>query len=364
MTNSVEFKVTKSDHPASPSERAAILANPVFGAKFTDHQVIIDYSEELGWHSARVEAYGPMLMDPASAVFHYGQEVFEGIKAYRHSDGSIYTFRAGLNAIRLQKSAHRLALPELPTELFLESLRQIILVDHEWVPEPDGEKSLYFRPFEIAMESFLGVRAATKAQYRVIASPAGSYFATGLKPVDLWIALDSARAGKYGTGEAKTGGNYAASLLAQNEGKAHGCSQVLFLDAETHTYLEELGGMNIFLVYKDGHVVTPELDGTILRGITRDSIIQLIKDRGIHLEERRVSLAELTEGYQNGDIAEVFACGTAAVITPVGMFKSKLGTFGPSEVKSGELTMSIREELLGMQFGRVADRHNWLVKLM
>lgn len=364
MTNSVEFKVIKSDHPASRETREAILEKPVFGAKFTDHQVIIEYSTEEGWHNPRVEAYGPIMMDPASAVFHYGQEVFEGIKAYRHADGSIYTFRAEQNALRLQKSAHRLALPELPTELFIESLRQLVLVDHEWVPDPDGERTLYFRPFEIAMESFLGVRAANKAEYRVIASPVGSYFPSGLKPVQIWIALDSARAGKYGTGEAKTGGNYAASLLAQNEGKENGCSQVLFLDAETHTYLEELGGMNIFLVYKDGHVVTPELDGTILRGITRDSIIQLIRDRGISVEERQVTLEELRNGYNSGEIAEVFACGTAAVITPVGQFKSKNEVIGKENPEPGELTMSIREELLGIQFGRVADRHNWLVKLM
>ena len=364
MTNSVEFKVFKSDHPLTREEREAILEKPVFGAKFTDHQVIIEYSDDLGWHSPRVEAYGPMLMDPASAVFHYGQEVFEGIKAYRHADGSVYTFRAEMNAVRMQKSAHRLALPELPTELFIESLRQLVMVDNDWVPDPEGEKTLYLRPFEIAMESFLGVRAASKAEYRVIASPVGSYFPSGLKPVDLWISMDSARAGKYGTGEAKTGGNYAASLLAQNEGKANGCSQVLFLDAETHTYLEELGGMNIFLVYKDGHVATPELDGTILRGITRDSIMQLIKDRGINIEERRISLQELTDGYNSGEISEVFACGTAAVITPVGQFKSKLGVFGPANVQPGELTMSIREELLGIQYGRLPDKHNWLVKLV
>ncbi|MEY4417568.1 MAG: hypothetical protein RIQ88_6 [Actinomycetota bacterium] len=363
MTNPVEFKVYPTNHPTSDADRKAILEAPVFGAKFTDHQVIIEYSDELGWHSPRVEAYGPIMMDPASAVFHYGQEVFEGIKAYRHKDNSIHTFRPEQNAKRLQKSAHRLALPELPTELFIESLRQIVLADEAWVPSPEGEKTLYLRPFEIAMESFLGVRAATKAEYRVIASPVGSYFPSGLKPVQIWISLDSARAGKYGTGEAKTGGNYAASLLAQNEGKANGCSQVLFLDAETHTYLEELGGMNIFLVYKDGHVVTPELDGTILRGITRDSIIQLIKDRGISIEERQVSLAELEQGYTSGEISEVFACGTAAVITPVGQFKSKHGVFGPENPSLGGLSMSIREELLGIQFGEIEDRHNWLLRL-
>lgn len=359
----MEFKVIKSDHPLPVAERDALLVNPAFGINFTDHQVIIEWTEEQGWHNARVEAYGPILMDPASAVLHYGQEVFEGIKAYRHDDGSIHTFRPEANGARLQKSARRMALPELPVDVFVESLRQLILVDGDWVPEPVNEKTLYFRPFEIAAENFLGVRAAKRAEYRLIASPVGPYFTGGLKPVSIWIALGSARAGKYGTGEAKTGGNYAASLLAQNEGYANGCSQVLFLDAETNTHLEELGGMNVFLVYKDGSVVTPSLDGTILRGITRDSVIQLLKDRNIPVEERRISLSELRDGYNSGAITEVFACGTAAVITPVGQFKSREETIGPINPEPGELTVSLRQELTGIQYGRVPDRHNWLVKL-
>jgi branched-chain amino acid aminotransferase len=304
-----------------------------------------------------------MLMDPSSAVLHYGQEVFEGIKAYRHQDGSIHTFRPTANGARLQKSAKRMALPELPIDVFVESLRALISVDAAWVPKPVNEKTLYFRPFEIAAENFLGVRAAHRAEYRVIASPVGPYFTGGLKPVSIWIALDSARAGKYGTGEAKTGGNYAASLISQNEGYENGCSQVLFLDAETHTNIEELGGMNVFFVYKDGHVVTPALDGTILRGITRDSIIQLLKDKNITVEERTVTLAEVREGYNSGEIAEVFACGTAAVITPVGQFKSREEVIGPVDPQPGELTTALREELTGIQYGLVPDRHNWLVKL-
>jgi branched-chain amino acid aminotransferase len=303
------------------------------------------------------------MMDPAAAVLHYGQEIFEGIKAYRHDDGSIWTFRPYENARRLQRSAVRMALPEVPEELFVESLRQLIAVDGAWVPEPVNEKTLYIRPFEIAAEDFLGVRAAHRAEYRVIASPVGPYFTGGLKPVSIWIALDSARAGKHGTGEAKTGGNYAASLMAQNEGYEQGCSQVMFLDAESATYIEELGGMNLFFVYKDGHVVTPSLDGTILRGITRMSVIQLIKDRGIHLEERKVTLDEMRAGINGGDIVEVFACGTAAVITPVGQFKSREETIGSADAEPGALTASLREELTGIQYGRVADRHNWMLQL-
>jgi branched-chain amino acid aminotransferase len=294
---------------------------------------------------------------------HYGQEIFEGIKAYRHDDGSIWTFRPYENARRLQASARRMALPELPEELFVESLRQLIAVDGAWVPQPVDEKTLYIRPFEIAAEDFLGVRAAHRAEYRVIASPVGPYFTGGLKPVSIWIALDSARAGKHGTGEAKTGGNYAASLQAQGEGYEQGCSQVMFLDAETGTYIEELGGMNLFFVYKDGHVVTPSLDGTILRGITRKSVVQLIKDRGIQVQERKITLDEMRADLQSGAITEVFACGTAAVITPVGQFKSRVETIGSADAEPGALTVSLREELTGIQYGRVEDRHNWMLRL-
>jgi len=263
----------------------------------------------------------------------------------------------------LQASARRMALPELPEELFVESLRQLIAIDGAWVPQPVDEKTLYIRPFEIAAEDFLGVRAAHRAEYRVIASPVGPYFTGGLKPVSIWIALDSARAGKHGTGEAKTGGNYAASLQAQGEGYEQGCSQVMFLDAETGTYIEELGGMNLFFVYKDGHVVTPSLDGTILRGVTRKSVVQLIKDRGIEVQERKITLDEMRADLQSGEIAEVFACGTAAVITPVGQFKSRVETIGSADSEPGALTVSLREELTGIQYGRVEDRHNWMLRL-
>jgi branched-chain amino acid aminotransferase len=359
----IQFEVVRNPSPMPAAQREAILENPVFGQHRTDHQVICVWEKDKGWTSARVEPYGPILMDPAAAVLHYGQEIFEGIKAYRHDDGTIWTFRPLENARRLQRSAVRMALPEVPEELFIESLRQLIGVDGDWVPEPVNEKTLYIRPFEIAAEDFLGVRAAHRAEYRVIASPVGPYFTGGLKPVSIWIALDSARAGKHGTGEAKTGGNYAASLMAQNEGYEQGCSQVMFLDAESATYIEELGGMNLFFVFKNGHVVTPSLDGTILRGITRMSVIQLIKDRGINIEERKFTLDEMRAGIDGGDIVEVFACGTAAVITPVGQFKSREETIGSADAQPGELTASLREELTGIQYGRVQDRHGWMTQL-
>lgn len=359
----MKFEVTRNPNPVSDTEREAIIANPTFGTHFTDHQVVVVWEKDKGWHSARVIPYGPIMMDPSAAVLHYGQEIFEGIKAYRHEDGSIWTFRPEANARRLQRSAYRMALPELPVDVFVDSLRELIAVDGAWVPSPEGEKTLYFRPFEIAAENFLGVRAAQRAEYRVIASPVGPYFTGGIKPVSIWIALDSARAGKHGTGEAKTGGNYAASLLAQQKGYENGCSQVLFLDAETATHIEELGGMNLFFVYKDGHIATPALDGTILHGITRDSIITLLEDRGISVEQRKVSLAEVRQGVASGEIVEVFACGTAAVVTPVGILKSEHEEIVIGGNEPGELTVSIRQELTGIQYGRVPDRHNWLVKL-
>ena len=358
----MEFKVTRNPNPTPDAEREAVIANPTFGTHFTDHQIVVVWEKGKGWHSAEVIPYGPILMDPSAAVLHYGQEIFEGIKAYRHDDGSIWTFRPTANAARLQRSARRMALPELPSDVFVESLRQLIAVDGAWVPSPDNEKTLYFRPFEIAAENYLGVRAANRAEYRVIASPVGPYFTGGLKPVAIWIALDSSRAGKHGTGEAKTGGNYAASLLAQQEGYEHGCSQVMFLDAESATYIEELGGMNLFFVFKDGKVATPSLDGTILHGITRDSVLQLMRDRGIDVQERKVSLDEIRSAAKAGELVEVFACGTAAVITPVGTLKSKQEEIKISE-DSGELTASLRQELTGIQYGRVADRHNWMHKL-
>ncbi len=359
----MQFKVTRNPNPTPADEREKIIANPTFGTHFTDHQVVVVWERDKGWHSHEVIPYGPILMDPSAAVLHYGQEIFEGIKAYRHKDGSIWTFRPEMNARRLQKSAHRMALPELPIVTFVESLRQLIAVDGAWVPTQDGEKTLYFRPFEIAAENFLGVRAAHRAEYRVIASPVGPYFTGGIKPVSIWIALDSARAGKHGTGEAKTGGNYAASLLAQNEGYEHGCSQVVFLDAETATYIEELGGMNLFFVFKDGKVVTPSLDGTILHGITRDSVITLLKDRGHSVEERKFSLTELRDSAKSGDLVEVFACGTAAVVTPVGVLKSREEQIEIGGGEPGELTVSIREELTSIQYGNLPDKHGWLVKL-
>jgi branched-chain amino acid aminotransferase len=352
----LQFLVSRNLQAKSAEQRSKILENPGFGVHFTDHMVDICWSVGGGWHRPRVQPYGPISLDPAAAVLHYGQEVFEGIKAYRHADGSIHTFRPDQNGRRLQRSARRLALPELPVSYFVQSLEELIKVDGAWVPDaPD--QSLYLRPFMFAKEAFLGVRPANKVNYYVIASPAGAYFTGGVKPVTIWLSEDYARAGKGGTGAAKTGGNYAASLLPQSEAYENGCDQVVFLDSDGN--VEELGGMNIVFVYKDGTVVTPMSD-SILEGITRDSILQLAEDRGHKVQGRAVSLAEWREGVASGDIVEVFACGTAAVVTPIGGLKGR-NFF--DEQPTGSLALSLREELTDIQYGRREDTHGWMLRL-
>ncbi|WP_188755303.1 branched-chain amino acid aminotransferase [Microbacterium album] len=352
----LQFAVTKNLAAKTTAQREQILQDPGFGTHFTDHMVDVCWSERGGWHRPRVQPYGPISLDPAAAVLHYAQEIFEGIKAYRHADGGVYTFRPQENARRLQRSARRMALPELPEEYFLQSLRELIAVDGAWVPSaPD--QSLYLRPFMFAKEAFLGVRPAKKVAYYVIASPAASYFAGGVKPVKIWLSQDYQRAAKGGTGAAKTGGNYAASLLPQSEAYAQGCDQVVFLDSDGN--IEELGGMNILFVKKDGTLVTPSSD-SILDGITRNSILDLARDRGLTVETRAVSLAEWRDGVASGDITEVFACGTAAVVTPIGALK---GAGFEDEQPTGELALSLREELTDIQYGRREDTRGWLYRL-
>ncbi|PRZ12334.1 branched-chain amino acid aminotransferase [Nesterenkonia sandarakina] len=354
------FHHTPHPSPTTADRLQEILANPGFGAHFTDHTSVIDWTSEGGWGNARVEPYGPITLDPAAAVLHYAQEIFEGMKAYRHADGGIYTFRPLENAKRLNRSAVRMALPELPEGLFIESLEELVQTDKDWVPDGDGE-ALYLRPFMFASEAFLGVRAAREVSYRVIASPAGNYFGGELKPVRIWVSRDYIRAAPGGTGAAKTGGNYAGSLAAQQQATAKGCDQVLFLDPMRENAIEELGGMNVFLVTADNTLITPALTGTILEGITRASVIQLAKDRGMEVQERLVTLEEWDAGITDGSITEAFACGTAAVITPIGELLD--GERSIASAGTGEVTLSIREELLGIQTGTVEDRHGWMHRL-
>jgi branched-chain amino acid aminotransferase len=359
-TQDLLWQVTRNDAAKTDAERAELLKDPGFGKVFTDHMVDICWSEKGGWHRPRVQPYGPISLDPAAAVLHYAQEIFEGLKAYRHKDGSIWSFRAERNAARMQKSARRLALPELPTEYFIDSIKQLIAVDAAWVPVQD-ETSLYLRPFMFAKEAFLGVRPAAKVNYYLIASPAGAYFPGGVKPLSIWLSTAYTRAGHGGMGQAKTGGNYASSLVAQAEAYEHGCQQVLFLDAQEGTYLEELGGMNVVLVTKDKRVITPESD-SILEGITLESILELAKDRGYTVEQRPVTIDEWRDGVASGDIVEAFACGTAAVVTPIGELKSADGTITMPDV-ADSVALSLRQELTDIQYGRGEDRHGWMMRL-
>jgi len=364
----LSFTVDVRSEVLPDDQREAVLANPGFGKTFTDHMVLATWTEAAGWHDARVTAYGPLSLDPSAAVLHYAQEIFEGMKAYRHADGSVWTFRPEVNAARFARSARRLALPELSETDFIASLRALVATDEKWVPAGNGgEDSLYLRPFMFASESFLGVRPAAVVTYCVIASPAGPYFAGGLKPVSIWLSTDYTRAAPGGTGEAKCGGNYAASLAAQVQGSANGCDQVAFLDAVERKWVEELGGMNLFFVHRDGTLVTPELTGTILQGVTRSSIVELAADLGLTVDERRVSIDQWRDGVTSGEITEVFACGTAAVVTPVGRLAWQGGevVIGDHEVNGGvgAVTATIRASLLDVQYGRAADSRGWLTRL-
>ena len=362
----LDFVIKRNDEPLPAEQRAQILATPGFGKSFTDHMVTVTWTAADGWHDAQVRPYGPLQLDPSSAVLHYAQEIFEGLKAYRHADESVWAFRPDQNAARFQRSARRLALPELPPEDFVESVRALVDVDVEWVPSPEGggETSLYLRPFMFASEAFLGVRPAAEVTYCVIASPAGPYFSGGVQPVSIWLSTNYTRAAPGGTGAAKCGGNYAASLAAQVEASANGCDQVCFLDAVERRWVEELGGMNLYFVLDDGSVVTPELTGTILEGVTRDSILDLLRDGGHEVVERRVGIDEWRSCAASGRIREVFACGTAAVITPVGRLVSPDGEVVMGDGGTGPVTAGVRSRLLDLQYGRVPDPHGWMHRLV
>ena len=361
MTSALPFTRTPHPHPATPERVAEVLAKPGFGQHFTDHMVTIRWNREKGWHDAEVGPYSTLALDPAAMVLHYGQAIFEGLKAYRQPDGSIASFRPEANAERFRASARRMAMPELPDELFLESVRQILAVDDRWVPAAE-EESLYLRPFMISTEKGLGVRPASEYLYVLIASPAGSYFASGVRPVSVWLSTEYVRAAPGGTGAAKFAGNYAASLVAQAQAAEKGCDQVVWLDAVERRWVEEMGGMNLFFVFGD-KVVTPELTGTLLPGITRSSLLQLATDLGLSVEERRISTDEWEKANASGELTEVFACGTAAVITPVGHVKHAGGEFDIADGGTGSVTMKLRERLTGLQHGHVADTHGWMTTL-
>src|SRR4051812_33513039 len=359
----MEISTTPSSTPVPDERLAEILANPGFGQFFTDHMFTVEWTPDAGWHGARIEPYGPLTLDPATAVLHYAQETFEGMKAYRHDDGSIWSFRPEENAARMERSSHRLALPVLPVDDFVQAVDALVSVDKRWVPDPAGEKSLYIRPFMIATEKFLGVRPSEHVTFMVIASPAGAYFKGGVKPVTLWLTNEYTRAGRGGMGAAKTGGNYASSLVAQQEAIGQGCDQVVFLDAQEGRYVEELGGMNMYFVHDDGTIVTPETSGTILEGITRSSIMELCGKLGHRVEERPVTIDEWRDGVASGRITEVFACGTAAVVTPVGTLKWRGGQVGDGET-TGPVTQQVRSALVDIQYGRAEDTFGWMHRVV
>lgn len=363
-TSTPNLVVTPSAHPLSDAERAARMVNPAFGRIFTDHMVVIPYRDGK-WQQGELKAYGPLMLDPSASSLHYGQAIFEGYKAFAQPDGSIKTFRPEQNAERFNRSAARLAMPTIPVELFLEAGDALIAQDRNWVPKNTGE-SLYMRPLMIATDPYLGVRPSEEYLFVLFASPAGAYFPKGVKPVTVWISEDFVRAAPGGTGEAKCAGNYAASLMAQSQAQEKGCDQVVWLDAVHREYIEEMGGMNLFFVYKEGEkvtVVTPELTGTLLPGITRRSLLEMAKDLGYATEERKLSVQQWRDDIASGRMTEVFACGTAAVITPVGVAKANGFEMTINNNENGAVTLALREALLGLQHGTAADTHGWMHKV-
>lgn len=355
------FTLEPNQAPVAPEERAKLLVDPGFGKVFTDHMAIAQYDEGIGWHDAKITARRTIDMSPASSVLHYAQEIFEGLKAYARPGGGAALFRPEANARRFQASARRLAMPELPEELFLDSVRQLVRTDIGWIP-PGEEGSLYLRPFMFASEAFLGMRMAARYLYIVMASPVGSYF-KGAPSVSLWVTREYTRAAPGGTGAAKCGGNYAASLVAQAEAVRNGCDQVVFLDAIERRWVEELGGMNIFFVFDDGSIATPPLGGTILAGITRDSIITLARGMGLTVREEPYSIEQWRADAESGRLTEAFACGTAAVVTAIGSVTGTEGGFAIGGQSVGPVTQRIRQSLVAIQRGQAPDPHDWIEEL-
>jgi branched-chain amino acid aminotransferase len=361
MMVSLAFQIGPGGPAMSPVERARLLSNPGFGQLFTDHMATIRWSEGIGWHDAKVERRRAFAIDPACAVLHYAQQIFEGLKAYRSDDGDIILFRPEENARRFNSSADRLAMPGIPEELFIGSIEALIGVDWDWVP--GGDASLYLRPFMFASEALLGVRPSREYIFCVIASPVGSYFSDHSAVLTLWVADRLSRAGPGGTGAAKCGGNYGASLRAQAEAHEHGCDQVIFLDACEHRWVEELGGMNIFFAFDDGTIRTPPLSDTILAGITRSSIIELMNRRGIEVREESYAIDQWKADAASGHLREAFACGTAAIIAPVGTIRSAADEWTIDEGECGPVTRELREELIAIQRGRIDAPADWIRRI-
>jgi branched-chain amino acid aminotransferase len=365
LANEIDFEIHPSQTPVPDAERARILEAPGFGQVFTDHMITLRWTEQRGWHDGKLEPYGPFTLDPATAVFHYGQELFEGLKAYRQDSGSIVMFRPQANAARFNAGCRRMAMPELPEETFIRALELLVTQDREWIPDGEGN-SLYLRPFMIATARGLGVNhPSSEYMFCVIASPAASYFGAG-KTVKVWLSEDYTRAAPGGTGAVKCGGNYAAAFVAQQQAVDKGCDQVVWLDAAEHEWVEEMGGMNLYFVYGSGdsaRVFTPALSGSLLPGITRDSLLRLAPTLGIPAEEGRLSVTAWRDSCAAGELTEVFACGTAAVITPVGAVDGASGGWIIGDGTPGTVTQRLKSELIGIQYGHKPDPFGWVYKV-
>lgn len=354
----LDIKIEKTQTPKQKPKAGEPLG---FGHIFTDHMFVMNYTEGQGWHDARIVPYQDITLSPAAMVFHYGQAMFEGLKAYRGDDGKIYLFRPDMNAKRANRSNERLCIPYLPEEDFVDAVKAVVDIDRDWIPADKGT-SLYIRPFIIATDAHLGVSPSKTYLFMIILSPSGAYYESGLSPVGIWIEDEYVRAVRGGMGFAKTGGNYAASLAAQVKAHDEGFSQVLWLDGVERKYIEEVGAMNIFFKI-DGKIVTPMINGSILPGITRDSVIQLCRSWGMEVEERRISVDELLDAQQSGKLEEVFGTGTAAVISPVGKLRYKDDVMTIHDGSIGEVSQRIYDTVTGIQWGKAPDPFGWRVEV-
>ena len=353
----MEIKVTRAAQLKEKPDSSKL----VFGKCKTAHMLIIDYDEGQGWHDARIIPYGPLQIAPAAKVLHYAEEIFEGLKAYRTADGSIQLFRVMDNIRRMNGSADRLCMPQIPEDMAFEAIKALVEMEQDWVPH-EKDTSLYIRPFMIGLDAALGVHSSHHVQFIVVVCPGGAYYPEGLNPVKIYIEDQDGRAVKGGTGMAKTGGNYAASLRAGNRAEQKGYTQVLWLDGVHRKYIEEVGAMNVMFKV-NGKILTPDLNGSVLDGITRRSCIQLLKDWGYEVEERRISAEELFEAAKNGTLEEAWGTGTAAVVSPIGELAEGDEKAIINNNQIGEVTQKLYDELTGIQWGRVADPHNWITKI-
>lgn len=354
----MNIRIEKTKNPKKkPNENEEIE----FGSVFTDHMFIMDYNSEKGWNNPRIIEYQPIVLDPSALVFHYGQSMFEGMKAYKTDDDRTLLFRPMKNIERANNSNRRICMPEIPEEDFLQAIEELVRLDEEWIPKKKGS-SLYIRPFVIATEPSLNVKPSSEYKFIIILSPVGAYYKEGLNPVKIWIEDEYVRAVRGGIGEAKTGGNYAASMLSQEKAHEAGYSQVLWLDGIEHKYIEEVGAMNIFFNI-NGKIVTPMLNGSILPGVTRASVIELCKSWGYDVEERKISVDELYDAANNGKLEEVFGSGTAAVISPVGTLKFGEKVFEINGGKIGEVSQKVYDTITGIQTGKIEDSFGWTIEV-